>query len=254
MRSRIITTALCPSYCRPRMLAVAKQCYADQSHGGKSILYDLDDVAVSDRTWAEKRTSWKWSGPESGPPPSVPHKYNRMAKMRDSFADILCVWEDDDLYLADHLERIAKAWDAAGRPAKWWGHPSTVYSDYPGHVVTEPATGRFHAAIALTADAWRECPWIETPRADFDQQWMAALRSKFGPPCDYLAGGDPTYVFRWHTGHVHGQNTMDSPGDETWYERAREALRQRAAADTGPIVPGYDDGAKRILAEIARLG
>lgn len=232
---------LCPSYCRPRILETAKACFWSQWRPenndslGVSLLVD-DESKLAD-------------------PGSVPAKYNRLAKTATDWKafDLLCVWEDDDLYLSDHLERIARAWDAAGRPAKWWGHPSTVYSDYPGHVVTEPATGRFHAAIALTVEAWRECPWIETKRADFDQHWMTALREAYGPPCDYLSGGDPTYVFRWHTGHHHGQSSMRDPADETWYERAREALRIAAENDTRPIVPGYDESAKRILEQIAEL-
>jgi hypothetical protein len=221
------------------MLETAKACFESQEAASVGVFEAV--LSVDD----ERQLS---------DPGGVPQKYNRLAWYASKeWTQLLVVWEDDDVYLPDHLERIARAWDAAGRPAKWWGHPSTVYSDYPGHVVTEPATGRFHAAIALTVDAWRECQWIETKRADFDQMWMAALREKYGPPCDYLAGGDPTYVFRWHTGHHHGQSSMRDPADETWYERAREALRIAAKNDNQPIVPGYDESARRILAQIAEL-
>ncbi len=220
------------------MLETAKACFESQA----SSSLDLFEAALA--------VDDEHQLPDPG---GVPQKYNRLASYALEWAELLVVWEDDDVYLPDHLERIAKAWHVAGRPTKWWGHPSTVYSDYPGHVVTEAATGRFHAAIALTVEAWRDCPWIETPRADFDQMWRAALRAKHGPPCDYLAGGDPTYVFRWHTGHHHGQSSMRDPADETWYERARESLRIAAANDTLPVVPGYDDSARRILEQIADL-
>lgn len=215
------------------MLESAKQCFNDQRYDGKRVLCIDDETGLGD-------------------PGSVPAKYNRMAEWIRN-ADILAVWEDDDTYLPDHLERIAAAWQAAGEPSLWWGHPSEVYSDYPGHVVTEQAAGRFHAAIALTVDAWRGCPWIETKRADFDQQWMAALREKYGPPCDYLAGGDPTYVFRWHTGHHHGQSTMRAPDDETWYERARQLLLSAAERDTEPVPTGYDPATLRVLAQVVLL-
>lgn len=220
------------------MLMNSVECFKDQEfHGQRSLIVDDD---------------------QRGDPGGVPHKYNRIVRtaLGAVAPDLLIVWEDDDLYLPDHISRIVNAWELAGRPEIWWGHPSRVYSDYPGHVLTEGAAGRFHAALALTVGAWRECPWIETPRADFDQQWMGALRQRFGPPCDYLAGGDPTYVFRWHTGHHHGQSSMRSPDDVTWYQAARERLRaaEEARQAAGiPIKPGYDDASRAILDAIAAI-
>jgi hypothetical protein len=48
---------------------------------------------------------------------------------------------------------------------------------------------------------------------------LARLRQhaeSVGDPC---ALAPPQYVFRWHTGHWHGQNAMRGLEDEGWYER-----------------------------------
>jgi hypothetical protein len=212
---------LCPVYGHPpHLIETAIECFNRQTHPEKNrqlIIFDdlgtlsglnpkrfgnVDIVSVKDRC------------------ESLPEKYNLMAELwRPGWDYAVCVWEVDDLYLPDYLTQHAKALEKHG-----WSHPSRVWSTYPGYPVTETATGRFHAALAMRRDAMDDIGWWpRTKRADFDQQLIGKLKKSFaqGYPDIYV----PTqYCFRWaDTGVPHGQGAMKSPEDETWYERYKPA-------------------------------
>jgi hypothetical protein len=74
---------------------------------------------------------------------------------------------------------------------------SKVLSDYTGEIREEDATGRFHASIALSRQAFDECGgWPLTMRGDFDQQLLARLVA-VGESADPCSAAEPGYVFRW---------------------------------------------------------
>lgn len=277
-------TCLCPTWCRPDLLQTAVACWADQQypHDRMALLIGDDDDTPFKR-W-NSSTFRQQLPPDRqnvvyahfAPSNSLPAKYNRMAEMALFFwpeTEILAVWEDDDLYLPHHLLAIGLA-APVDRCVEdqWWAHPRTVCSDYRLGGVTqyyeqipcEPSGGRFHAALALSVGLWRACPWIQTEAANFDQQYIAALGNRHKPR-EPLAkwvpnGADireyrctPSYVFRWHTQHVHGQNAMDSPSSMTWRRQAREMMR-RQHAQSGrdeSFQIQYDERALWLL-EIAR--
>jgi hypothetical protein len=97
-----------------------------------------------------------------------------------------------------------------------WSKPSKVLSDYTGQIEEEDATGRFHASLAFTRQAFENVSgWPLTPRGDFDQQLIARLNglSPVADPCTFAS---PSYVFRWSsTGAYHGQAMMSGPENET---------------------------------------
>jgi hypothetical protein len=101
-----------------------------------------------------------------------------------------------------------------------WSKPSKVLSDYTGEIWEEDATGRFHASLAFTRQAFEQVAgWPLTMRGDFDQQLIARLNAIGlpGDPCQLAARA---YVFRWEsTGAYHGQALMRGPEDEQWYAR-----------------------------------
>jgi hypothetical protein len=101
-----------------------------------------------------------------------------------------------------------------------WSKPSKVLSDYTGQIEEEDATGRFHASLAISRQAFDLCGgWPLTMRGDFDQQLLARL-TVIGPQGDPCSIAEPGYVFRWgSTGAYHGQALMRGPEDEGWYER-----------------------------------
>jgi hypothetical protein len=153
---------------------------------------------------------------------SLPEKFNALAGLAQG--EILVVWEDDDIYLPHHISSHVTAMDG-----HLWSKPSKVLSDYTGEIREEDATGRFHASIAMTRQAFIQCGgWPLTLRGDFDQQLLARLATT-GTPADPCSDAQPGYVFRWgSTGAYHGQALMQGPEDERWYERS---------LDTGIAVP-----------------
>jgi len=101
-----------------------------------------------------------------------------------------------------------------------WSKASKVFSLYTGELQEEDATGRFHASIAMTRQAFDECGgWPLTMRGDFDQHLLARLTAT-GPSGDRCSVEGSGYIFRWgSTGAYHGQAAMLGPEDEAWYRR-----------------------------------
>ncbi len=128
---------------------------------------------------------------------------------------ILIVWEIDDIYLPHHISS-----HVAAMKGPLWSKPSKVLSDYTGQILEEDASGRFHASLAFTRQAFEQVGgWPLTLRGDFDQQLIARLNGLARPsnPCSV---GSPSYIFRWgSTGAYHGQASMLGPDDEGWYTR-----------------------------------
>jgi hypothetical protein len=148
-----------------------------------------------------------------------------MLQLAEEFGpfDALALWDDDDIYLPNHLHyhaHVLKDYELS--------YPSHVYSTYTGQRLIEPSGGRFWASLAIRYDAFvRTGGFILTRRADFDQQslgkWLQKCSS--GQP-DKL--GEPTYVFRWSdTGCKHSQSAMSSPFDYEWYSKLNSASRRK---------------------------
>jgi hypothetical protein len=209
---------LCPTFRRPsRLIENAIACFLAQTYPvDKRRLIVLDDSGelepVEQDNWCVVTTSARYS--------SLPEKYHAMVELAGE-VDAYCVWEDDDTYLPWHLE--AHAWGLVQKP---WSHPSRAIALTTGKPVVEDATGRLHASLAFTREAYDATGgWPRTKRQDFDFQVLARLRSHFGPPADPSQFAGPSYVFRWaSTGSPHGQNFMGAAWSEDWWDRAGEEI------------------------------
>ena len=228
---------LCPTYRRPpRLLANAIACFEAQDYPAEArrlfVLDDAGELAPQlGANWSIATTRTRY--------PTLPAKYNALVGLVDAAratperweAEILVVWEDDDIYLPWHLSAIVGALYTPVAPrykhGKAWSHPSRVWSLYGGHLHQEPAGGRFHASLAMRFEALVHIGgWPDTPRGDFDQQLLAKLRRECGPPADPCEAAPPSYVFRWgSTGSYHGQAFMRSPDDCIWYDRFAKATK-----------------------------
>ncbi len=162
---------------------------------------------------------------------SLPEKFNALAGL--ARGEILVVWEDDDIYLPHHISSHVTA--IAGH---LWSKPSKVLSDYTGEIQEEDATGRFHASLAFSRQAFEQVGgWPLTLRGDFDQQLLARLATT-GTPADPCSVEPPGYIFRWgSTQAYHGQALMRGPEDEEWYER----IPSRALTAPHTPIPELDD-------------
>lgn len=200
-------TALCPTYRRPELLANSLALWQRQTYTDCHLVI-LDDGG----TFATQRgDNWTLlSVPDRYP--SLPSKYNALWRLAPP-SDAYVVWEDDDIYLPEYV-----ALHAACLAEHELSKPAQVWSDYTGRIALEPAAGRFHSTLGFRRELIERIGgWPETPRADFDQQFIQALQAAAGSQ----AIGDPgnAFIYGWHTGHAHGQSTMQGPNCETWYER-----------------------------------
>lgn len=158
--------------------------------------------------------------------------------------DSVAIWDDDDLYLPDHLTNHAKALETFD-----WSHPSSVWSTYTSKPEIEVATGRFYAAAAVRRDWLEEFGgWRKTGRADFDQLFLAdAGQRPKGDPCEF---GDPQFVFRWRdTGANHAQSAITKPDDEQWYWRQHPTSNLLING----IQPRYDAAAAKTIEAINEI-
>ncbi len=214
-------SCLCPTYRRPKLLENSIACFLAQDYpANRRELIVLDDAGE-----LENQTGDGWqiiSIPRRFR--SLPEKFNALAGLAQG--EILAVWEDDDIYLPHHISSHVAAMEG-----HLWSKPSKVLSDYTGEIREEDATGRFHASIAMTRQAFDQCGgWPLTQRCDFDQQLLARLVA-VGESADPCSVAEPGYVFRWSsTGAYHGQALMRGPEDEMWYAAAEMQSSRRHAA------------------------
>lgn len=226
--------ALCPSFRRPKLAGNAAACFGAQDYGGPRKLLIWEDggaLLALQGELVEVITSARF--------PDLGSKYNALAEraIREHKADVLVVWEDDDIYLPWYLSAHVAALEGTGRI---WSKPSRVLSLYTGRLQEEPAAGRFHASIALRREAWEDVRWPTSGRADFDQEFMGVLGRRFGPPADPLEVHPvPGYVFRYgSTGCYHAQHFMRGPADTSWYAAVAEVSTPQPPE---VLRPGFDD-------------
>lgn len=233
---------LCPTYGRPKLVENAVACFLSQD-------YDLDKRAFAILDDADQINGGVIPGENvhivSTPSrfPSLSAKYNFLLSTRSNWYDAVIVWDDDDVYCPWHLSRYAEAL-ANHR----WAHPTEVWSDYTGRLALERAQGRFHGSLGIRRDLLEEIGgWIDTPRADFDQQQIQACARLGGEPGRPDRDDLPSYVFRWQsTGAGHCQGLMTSPANEDWYSRV--PISQPGCH--GPLVPRFDKDTEAKLATL----
>ena len=222
-------SCLCPTYRRPKLLENSIACFLAQDYpADRRELIILDDAGELEHQIGD---GWQIiSIPRRFR--SLPEKFNALAGL--ARGEILVVWEDDDIYLTHHISS-----QVAAMEGHLWSKPSKVLSDYTGEIQEEDATGRFHASLAFTRQAFEQVGgWPLTLRGDFDQQLIAKLNTVglLGDPC---LVAKPGYVFRWgSTGAYHGQAMMRVPDDERWYENATVT---NSVQHDKTLIPRMDD-------------
>lgn len=219
----MLISALCPTFRRPELLANSVALWERQYlfGGDRAELVILDDGG----TFADQRGP-NWRIVSVGHRyENLPAKYNALAALASPDSDAFLVWEDDDQYLpgyvAAHLDCLRRC---------ELSKPRFVLSDYLGALKSERADGRFHSTLGFRRELFeRVGGWPATRRADFDQQFIGRLEAAArttGDPFSFAPICTSPYVYRWHTGQPHGQSTMRSPDDETWYDRAATLLSE----------------------------
>jgi len=224
-----VLIALCPTYKRPDLLANAVACFENQSYPLKRLLI-LDDAGqwpapISSQQWVLKTTKERF--------PNLPKKYNAMVEMALSCFIrrvawpgqqhvVFVVWEDDDMYLPEHLEQIAAAYKASAADDVFL-RARQVYSTYAqpfGGVQLEDASGRFHSSWAFSASLLDKVGgWPDTDLLIFDQQFGQTLLNE-AEETVYYDKHSPSYIYRWGNGHWHGSQQGDDGFQALWNDLA----------------------------------
>lgn len=237
---------LCPTFNRPALLANSMACFLAQSHSDRK-LFILDDggqyAGFDQNGICLVSTETRFA--------SLPAKYRALSAMAEDWgADGIVIWDDDDIYMPQHLARIAAT---LGEEGCDWCHPLCVWSTYTGEPVIESAVGRFWATAAMRMSPWQKMGGVpNTDRADFDQMFLGQARRLFGPPLSPVTGMlDATFVFRWgSTGAPHSQSAIrDGGGDTEWYRRMGEVY----VPLVGEVGPKFDQDTLETLGKIAML-
>lgn len=213
---------LCPTFGRTRsLLENSLACFVTQEYPveDRRLLFYDDGGNIS--AMSDETEGWRLMRDDRRQP-TLPMKYNAMLVTEAAFFDYdaVVVWDDDDIYLPHHLSAIAGVLKTNS-----WSHPLQVLSTYgtePGEVPRlESAAGRFHGSLAIRRDLLTNIGgWIQTPRADFDQQQIAACQDIAGDPGRPDRDQPPSYIFRWQdSGDSHCQGIMRGPENTDWYER-----------------------------------
>lgn len=211
---------LCPTYNRPRRLLdesitnFRKQTYQN------AFLLVYDDLGSHDGVVEEDMAVITTDRRE----PGIVAKYNKMLELAKQFGDFdaIALWDDDDIYLPNHLEYHRQILQVHGL-----SYPSVILATFHGTPEKLVTGGLFWASLAIRTEEFNRLGgFIDTDRADFDQQslkhWLE--NTSRGDPCEI---GEPTYLFRWaETGCLHSQLVMNSPCDTGWYDRMKVEKEQ----------------------------
>lgn len=207
---------LMPTFRKPLAVRDSVQMFLRQNVRVNTHLCIYDDDGWFEPAWWTDGEQTVWLEVSKVREPSLGRKYNRMVEIMlgklGQHCDLV-VWEDDDIYAPDHVGYYRSALRV--RP---WCQPLHVHSYIGGETRTEETGQRFHAALGIRSETWREIGgWPEDSGPDFDQRLIAALRRKFGEPARLPK---PTYTFNWSgSRYPHGEAFMWMAN---WYDRIAE--------------------------------
>lgn len=242
---------LCPTYGKtPEVIANSIQCFLDQTYK-EAHLFIYDDLgnyrdAESITEELEGRVTLVSVLQRSS---GIVAKYERMLDLANFLGidyDAIALWDDDDVYLPEHLANHVKT---LVFPVDW-SYPDNVYSTYGNMLRAEPSGGRFWASLAITRNSFERIGgFVQSTLATFDQQSLAKFNALLyrGIP-DKESG--PTYVFRWQdTKTIHAQHFM---GDTVnWYQNVTPGYT--ASVNLENILPRYQEGVPEIIARLTAV-
>lgn len=234
-------TAVCCTLRRPRELANAVACWLAQDYPAElRELVILDDDPEPSSGWqSQQGDGWRIVRMNERAP-NLAAKHNLAASLAYR-ADVIIVWDDDDLYAPWHLSAIAKTLQTHR-----WAAPSQVWSNYWKRdgvpIRRDDATGRMHGAWGFR----REClvaagGWPQIDGLHFDQMLGAKLRAiaEPGDPCQF---GPPSYCYRWNGGNVSAEG-------DGWQQ---QMLKLRPPTGRlGNLVAAFDAEAVQLLPRMA---
>mgnify|MGYP002632513660 CR=1 FL=1 len=224
--------AICPTFRRPKLIPNVLAMWDAQTYpADRRHLIILDDGGSFE---SQHGSNWELISLLERMP-TLGGKFRRLAEHALTMAaDIIALWEDDDVYLPWYLESheqalrrgdISQPWAVLSNDKDGWGTSRKV-----------GAQGRFHGSWAFQADCYEQSDGYPANGVhDFDMRLNGALRRTGGVVVDTFEGREPGYLYRWQTtGYSNG-----SGWGKTMYESTERCHKPERVE--GRIVPQFDD-------------
>jgi hypothetical protein len=206
---------IAPTYNRPAAAANAVAQWLDQDCDLPRSLIVFDDAGQFDPQSHDQWQLVSWHNRCE----TLGEKFDIMLRQSVGLAlerrwnaaeTLIVVWEDDDVYLPDHVQRHVDAIESTG---KQWSAPSRIWANdavgYGNRHISD-ARGRHHGAwafmltAAIEAGGYPHCNG-DANGAGFDLIFGARMRTKWGEPADTTPEGtEPHYLYRWFTAGRNG--------------------------------------------------
>jgi hypothetical protein len=251
-------TCMCSSYKRPELLANAVACFQAQTYPKDSCELVICDDAGQFQQGVIDRNIIVISIKERFP--TLSQKFDYIAINGNFRPDVLVVFEDDDIYLPNHLQNIASAVQHGGQ----FIQHDKAYSNYnqnKQNIIMEPAAGRFHACWAYTRELYLHVggyPSKNILRLDFDMQMQGVCKEKgivgYSDHEETPFTGWSTqhrkelvsYVYRWgNPNSYHG-----SQAGEAGFQRLWDSLALLPCPFLGKLVPKFDNETQRVYQQL----
>jgi glycosyltransferase involved in cell wall biosynthesis len=189
-------SCICPTYGRTGLLEEAIHCFLLQEYPGPKELIILNDYAEQTLVFDHPEVRVI----------NLPKRFRTVGEKRNAAValashDLLFVWDDDDLYLPQHLRFSIANFDVNQgffKPDQgWlWGHGQ----------LRGPEKNFFHASSCWSRDLFDAVRGYDGEGSGHDQMFELRLRQRFpGSTTPFaIQPADTFYIYRWHgTGSYH---------------------------------------------------
>lgn len=224
-----LVSCLCPTFGRPHVLREAIWCFLQQDYANKELIIvnDHPNPITLDREYPGVRLI------------NLPERFANLGEKRNyttrlARGEILCVWDDDDLYLPWRLKQTVR--HLMENPDTWAYKPMHAWLSVnnSGYRIQRAL---FHSQLGMRRAAFDCVGGYPAMNVGEDQAFEDRIpRDKWVR--HLAAAAEFIYVYRWGNTHTHiSQLGNDAPGKPTSWDRMEKQHRQSPG---GTITPGFD--------------
>ena len=226
--------AICITYNRPQCLSRAIECFMRQTHPDRELVI-VDDAWQYGHQFGDR---WKIV--------SLPCRLRSIGELRNlsaalanNSADAYAIWDDDDVYLPDHLAAAARALEQSA-----WARPTQAleFADasrstllrYETFSQRNPAQIDYHGGWSFCRDAFVKIGGYPLAISE-DHGFAARMTSAFGPSANTITPEFPVPQY------IYDRFAAQRRGSECGMDQA--AYEKRHVGDVEPIdklVPYWD--------------
>lgn len=181
-------SCLCPTYGRPECLEEAIHSFLLQDYRGQKELVIVNDLPEQKLAFDHPQVRIINVPQEIG---CLGRKFNLTA--RAATGDVLCVWDDDDIFLPHRLSY------SIDRLKNGLFHVWHAFYLLPNGAV-DTAYNLFHSCLAVHRDVfWDIGGYEEVDRMNVDRKLIHDLYKKCGHTSNEIPQADYFYIYRWDT-------------------------------------------------------